>query len=189
VSAVLGDVRALPFQAGAFDFVIALDLLEHVAPADRPQAIAELCRVAGRRAVIACPAGADALAADARLATWLRSRGRTVPGWLQEHIDNGFPTPAELIAIAEGFGVARITASERVEAHERIVRAELTPLPAIVLRLLAMLLQRLLSSDRPRTRRAAESILERIRGGDGEPAYRAIVDVDVSGARPRQISE
>ncbi len=58
---VLGDVRRLPFPDRTFDAVVAVDLLEHVAPSDRVPAIAELCRVASRRAVIACPTGQTAI--------------------------------------------------------------------------------------------------------------------------------
>src|SRR5262245_6353103 len=54
---ILGDVRFLPFPDRTFDAVVAVDLLEHVAQADRAPAIAELCRVASRRAVMACPDG------------------------------------------------------------------------------------------------------------------------------------
>ena len=65
---MLGDVRCLPFSDRAFEVVVAVDLLEHVAAEDRPQAVREICRVARSRAVIACPAGEPALAADRGLA-------------------------------------------------------------------------------------------------------------------------
>jgi hypothetical protein len=39
---VLGDVRRLPFPDDSFDVVVALDLLEHLAPTDRPIALSEL---------------------------------------------------------------------------------------------------------------------------------------------------
>ncbi|MCA1648269.1 MAG: class I SAM-dependent methyltransferase, partial [Chloroflexi bacterium] len=80
---VVGDVRALPFADRAFDVVVAVDLLEHLPPCDRGQAVAEICRVASACAVIACPAGGEALDADRRLARRLRARGQAVPGWLE----------------------------------------------------------------------------------------------------------
>jgi ubiquinone/menaquinone biosynthesis C-methylase UbiE len=51
---VLGDVRALPLRADAFDLAVANDVFTHVPPADRPAAIRELARVA-RRIVIFNP--------------------------------------------------------------------------------------------------------------------------------------
>ena len=40
-----GSVTAIPMPDASFDAVLCLDMLEHVPPADRPQAIAELMRV------------------------------------------------------------------------------------------------------------------------------------------------
>ncbi len=50
-----GDVRALPFADQSFDTVTVLHLLEHLDPHDVDGAIAESCRVARRRVVIAVP--------------------------------------------------------------------------------------------------------------------------------------
>ena len=51
----VGDVRSLPFDDDSFDTVTVLHLLEHLAPGDVSRAIAESCRVARRRVVIAVP--------------------------------------------------------------------------------------------------------------------------------------
>src|SRR3954452_11546251 len=79
---VLGDVRCLPFADRTFDAVVAVDLLEHVTPSDRATAVGELCRVASRRAVIACPTGNASIDADTRIRTALVARRAPFPPWL-----------------------------------------------------------------------------------------------------------
>ncbi len=53
IAAVCGDARSLPFTAGAFDVVIASQLLHHFAREDALGVIRELHRVARRRVIIA----------------------------------------------------------------------------------------------------------------------------------------
>src|SRR5207344_1214559 len=52
---VRGDGAAIPFRTGAFDLVLALDVLEHVPAAHRRAFVAEAVRVASRGVVIAAP--------------------------------------------------------------------------------------------------------------------------------------
>lgn len=53
VAGVAGDALALPFAAGAFDFVIASQVLHHFAFDEAVQLVREMHRVARRRVVIA----------------------------------------------------------------------------------------------------------------------------------------
>ena len=169
--AVVADVRELPFEDAQFDAVVALDLLEHVPPADRPQALAELRRVTRRRLVVACPAGADALAADRRLANGLKRP----PGWLDEHIANGFPERGEVVA-ALGPGT-RVLPNENVAAHERIVRRELSIPWFVPTRAGARLAGAAIRRGGAPARIAAHG-LRALRGRDREPAYRTIFVLD-----------
>jgi SAM-dependent methyltransferase len=171
----LGDVRELPFADRSFDVTVAVDLLEHVPSADRVRAVGEICRVSRRRAVIACPAGEAALSGDRRLAARLRSSKRPIPPWLTEHLDNGFPEADDIARAAAPFGTVEVFANESVRAHERLVMAELSILPAVGLRLLCRPLQFAMTSQRRRLRTAAAQVLARVRDHDREPAYRAIV--------------
>ena len=175
---VLGDVRALRFEDHAYDAVVAVDLLEHVGPDDRVRALHEICRVARRRAIVACPAGDEALAADHRLEQRLRAGGRDVPAWLTGHLENGFPRVEEIVAAMEPFGTVRVLGNESISAHERLVWAELSPLPAAVLRLLCKPLEGLLASGRGRARVAARTVLRALRGWDRAPVYRVVVSLD-----------
>ncbi len=179
VARVLGDVRALPFRAASADVVVAVDLLEHVPPPDRRRAVAELCRVARLRAVIACPTGTEALAADAEIASRLRSRGRQSPPWLQEHLDLGFPDLEELTAAAQPFGRVGTVANESISAHRRLILAELNPLTFLPLRLVALVLSLALRSGRRWARASARSALHAIQGRDKDRAYRTVLSVDV----------
>jgi hypothetical protein len=176
---VLADVRQLPFEDRSFDFVVAIDLLEHVPPEGRDQAVRELCRVARRRAILAFPAGDEALAADRALAERIGARGRTVPPWLTEHLDNGFPEAREILAAAAPYGRTELRLNESLGAHVRLVRAELHPLSGVVLRLLCRPLEAMLGSARSLPRRIAGGALRGIRGWDRDPAYRAVVVVDM----------
>jgi ubiquinone/menaquinone biosynthesis C-methylase UbiE len=177
---VVGDVRALPFADQAFDVVVASDLLEHVPPQDRDQAIREICRVARRQAIIACPCGEHALNADQRLADQLSARHREIPPWLSEHLVNGFPRTSQIERTARSFGRVRLHDNENLTAHVRLVRAELSPLPAVLLRLLCRPLEAMLVSSHRRAAVLSRELLRAIRGQDRAPVYRAMVVVEIA---------
>jgi len=174
---VLGDVRRLPFADGVFDVVVAVDLLEHVDPSGRAAAIDELCRVARRRAIVACPTGEAALNADRNIKGTLVGRGAAVPPWLDEHLDNGFPERAELATQAARHGKVAVAGNESTRAHERVTLAELRLLSAVPLRIAARALA-------PALRRTAfpgslaANVVRRLGGHDREPTYRSVVCVD-----------
>jgi len=109
VLAVRGSVLALPFPDGAFDDVICVDTLEHLARDDRLQAIRELVRVAGAWVIISGPAGAFAAGGDTAYAEHIARTGGAVPGWLAEHLQFGIPSLGDLLdallAIGHAFTV------------------------------------------------------------------------------------
>lgn len=175
---VRGDVRALPFGDRTFDVAVAVDLLEHVPAVDRAQAVAEICRVAERLAVIAVPSGEEALAADRRLAEALRAKRNYIPPWLEEHLENGFPEPAQLAATASRFGAVQLFGNENIAAHTWLIKSELSPISGTALRLAGRPIERLLASQRRRSRQLAAIVLRKIRGCDRPPTYRSVVAVD-----------
>jgi SAM-dependent methyltransferase len=161
---VQADATALPFADRSFDVVVCLDVLEHVPPGDRATVLGELRRVAARRVVVGCPAGAPALEADRELA---RRLGRRSPGWLDEHLDNGFPEPAELAA---GLGPGtQLHPNVGLGVHRALGRVETTPVAWVLSAGLAPPLAALLR--RPGARR----LLAR---ADGEPSYRTFAVLD-----------
>jgi hypothetical protein len=149
-----------------------------VPPEDRVRAITEICRVSRRRAVIAGPAGSEALAADRGLADDFGGSGRTVPGWLSEHLDHGFPDVREIEASCAAYGAVRTYESDNIAARTRIVAAEQRIVSAAILRLACIPAERLLRSRHQSARRIAAVLLKRARGDDLPPTYRAVVVID-----------
>lgn len=173
--AVVGDVRDLPFDDRSFDVSVAVDLLEHVPPADRAVAMREIARVTRRRVVIACPSGPAALAVDRQLASVLAAP----PPWLAEHLDNGFPEVAEVVAELERYGAVRVIANEHTSSHARLVRAELNPLLFVPTRAAAWLAGVALRRG-PHARGLARRALRVVRGRDRPPSYRTIYVLDIA---------
>ncbi len=56
-SLVGASVTALPFKEKAFDFVVSLDMLEHLPLEQRPLAVLELLRVARKKIILGLPCG------------------------------------------------------------------------------------------------------------------------------------
>ena len=180
---LIADARRLPFPDRSFDVTVAVDVLEHVAPDDRATILAEMCRVSARRVIVAGPAEAAALAADARLAELYRRRLGRLPGWLEEHLEHGFPETAEIEAALRPHGRVRLIGNESVAAHERIVRAEARRPSRAAARLVRAALEgSARARGRPRARRAARAALRLVRGGDRAPTYRTIAVLDVEPA-------
>jgi SAM-dependent methyltransferase len=169
---VVASVLELPFEDRSFDAVVALDLLEHIKPGSRPQALRELARVARLVAVIGCPTGARALRADEALANLYASRGREAPGWLTEHFENGFPEPNLLSETLTPFGTIEIVSNTNVQARVALARLEVSRIGAwsgLLFRRLAPAVRR---SGWRRTR--VRLLGKALRGFDLPPAYRTI---------------
>jgi Methyltransferase domain len=177
---VVADVRELPFDDRSFDAVVALDLLEHVAAGDRAQALGELTRVTRTRLIVACPTGAEALAADHLLAGSMAAP----PGWLDEHLQNGFPEREAIAEALRPHGALQVFANESVASHVRLVRAELSPLAFAPTRAAARLAAWTLRRG-GRLAQTTGGVLWWVRGKDAEPAYRTIFVLDVAREAPQ----
>jgi SAM-dependent methyltransferase len=173
-----GDVTELPFADGEFDVVLALDLLEHLPAGLRRGALSELARVAGKRLIAGCPCGERALRADRRLARYYAIQPRRTPPWLEEHLENGFPSEQLLRDSLSRFGRVRVLANERIGAHQAVSLLEGTPYVArLTVRLAARLeagMEGANGAASPRARRW----ISVLRGHDREPAYRRIAVLD-----------
>jgi SAM-dependent methyltransferase len=178
VSRVQADVRDLPFSDGAFHVVLALDLLEHVPPADRKRALDELARVASSRLIVGCPCGEAAFVSDKRLAELYRRRYAGLPVWLEEHLGHGFPETDDVAAVLDRHGSLQLIRNESVPAHERIGRLEARPRLARASEALGGILAAAIRRGGI-TARAASILVAALRGWDRGPAYRTLFVVDV----------
>lgn len=175
---VIADVCDLPFADGEFDVVTAVDLLEHVEPPRRSRALEELARVAARRLIVAVPSGAPALDADRRLAAFYRRIRQPAPGWLEEHLRNGFPEDRELTDALAAHGRLRLVANEWVPAHAFVARVEAIPYVQWVSPLLSLCLDKGLRRDGRRAAPLARSAIRALRAWDRTPSYRTIAVLD-----------
>lgn len=114
---VLGSATEMPLPDDSYDFVLSLEMLEHLSAADRERALAEMLRVLrpGGRLIATFPADAPA----SRLDRWLndafrRQRGEDHP-WVIEHIREGVPATRDVVALVERLLGGR--GSVRVEKH------------------------------------------------------------------------
>lgn len=104
--AVRPDPGRFPWRDGAFDTIVCLDVLEHVPPAQRLSFVQECARVAARRVLLACPTdvGSDT---DEFFVQMYRSTGNDPPQWLDEHVELGLPSLADIEAACEVPGFRR----------------------------------------------------------------------------------
>jgi SAM-dependent methyltransferase len=129
----------LPFADGAFEAATSLDVLEHIPAPDRPRFVAEVLRVARRRAVLCCPLGSpEHRAAEEEISAWYREIAHADHPWLAEHIINQLPTLEELKAAAADYpGTVRFffhgDFREVNEQFRRLVLARHGRRPAYVL--------------------------------------------------------
>lgn len=93
---VLGDATDLHYPDASFDFVIGLDVLEHIPPKLRDAFLKEVCRVAKHGVFLSFPreesgcTGAD----ETLRAVYLAAQAEP-PVWIDEHIDCTMPDAEE----------------------------------------------------------------------------------------------
>jgi len=95
---ILSSTGGLPLPDKAFDVGVALDVLEHVPPRERPFFVSELVRISRRACVFAFPIASAAPVEE----FVLRLTGSK---WLAEHKEHGLPDPAEVEAIFKKLGL------------------------------------------------------------------------------------
>jgi len=108
---VKGSVLELPFEDGEFQYVISIDMLEHLPRTERDRAVDEMLRVAASEVIIALPCGNNALAAEARARSEYQKRIDSCRNekrkkelasrsfFLQEHHGQGLPGESEILSI------------------------------------------------------------------------------------------
>jgi GT2 family glycosyltransferase/SAM-dependent methyltransferase len=96
----IDEQRPLPFGDGAFDAVVALEVLEHMPAGRRRRFLAECARVARHGVVLTCPNGVPEVAEAERLvsAAFQQQHGYPHP-FLKEHQEFGIPSEPEVVAL------------------------------------------------------------------------------------------
>ena len=87
----------LPFSDKSFDYVISVDMLEHVPENERQNVITELLRVANKQVYLAVPCGRLSEIHDKALDDLFQKVRGERDHFLQEHVENGLPSKEDLI--------------------------------------------------------------------------------------------
>lgn len=88
---VKSSVTNLPFGDKSFDYVISVDMLEHIPEKKRGKAIEEMLRVAKKKLYLSFPSGREAEEVDRQLYRYfLEKRGEDYR-YLKEHVNFGLP--------------------------------------------------------------------------------------------------
>ena len=132
----------LPVPDRHVDLVTSTDVLEHLPPADRPEHLAELVRVARARVVLCFPCGSVAKdASERRLGARLEEEFGVRFDFLDEHLEHGLPRVDDVVAAVHAVApdaTVRVCYQDGVEEAERLlldaVRAVKARLPAATLR-------------------------------------------------------
>lgn len=94
---VVGDATNLQYEDDAFDFVIALDVIEHIPPEKRQAFITNINRVAKQGVVLSAPfTSENENSVDELMKVFYRLNGIEPPVWVDEHIDCTLPSQAEI---------------------------------------------------------------------------------------------
>ncbi|MHB1004362.1 MAG: methyltransferase domain-containing protein [Chloroflexota bacterium] len=130
---VRGSGAELPFRDAAFDLVISLDTLEHVAPGRRCEFAGELHRVAAEAVALTAPfASPETLFAEGLLYEFIKSTLGADHDQLREHVALGLPDLDEYLAKTRALGaevVALPSGNVHVWLFLMVLRHALMALP------------------------------------------------------------
>ena len=105
---VLGSGLSLPFADNTFDAVVNIDTLEHIPPNGRLPFLRECLRVARRTIIIAAPFGTpEHMAFEQSLNELYTAVNGRSHLYLNEHIQNGLPTPQHIQQFATALAPAK----------------------------------------------------------------------------------
>jgi hypothetical protein len=124
-TAVRASGGMLPFRDQSFDYVLCVEVLEHMSPEARIQVVREMCRIARRKIIITHPFGRIARLSD-YVVLWmyriLRVIGVQTPWWLKEHFQHPFPDPKFYFPhLTEEFSITSVSGQENAFLHVLIV--------------------------------------------------------------------
>lgn len=94
----------IDYSSNSFDYVLSVDVLQHLSREERIKAIAEMLRVAKREVIIVCPCGKMATRYDIHLHNNYIKSNRSIPKWLRDQVQRGLPEVGELLSDVRQFG-------------------------------------------------------------------------------------
>lgn len=99
VRPIVASAMELPFQDGAFDFVICVDMLEHIPNEERKNAVAEFLRLSRNEVIIGVPCNQITSEYEKRLNDIHMDYLHRENPFLREHIEFGLPEAEEMKSI------------------------------------------------------------------------------------------
>lgn len=97
---VVGDATNLAYGEDSFDYIIALDVVEHIPTEKREAFIANINRVAKLGVVLSAPIFSEQSPhEDELLKSFYTLEGQDPPAWIDEHIDCTLPKTVDLLQL------------------------------------------------------------------------------------------
>lgn len=88
---ITASVLKLPFKDSSFDYVLSVDMLEHIPDIYRERAVREILRVANKKIYLSFPCGKESEKTDQALFKYYLKKKGKPHSFLAEHLDNGLP--------------------------------------------------------------------------------------------------
>lgn len=114
---IKGTATYLPFKDGTFDFVISVDMLEHLPGNERVQAISEMIRVSKLFVIIGAPCDSEAEEYEKKFNNLYKGKFGQYQKWLKEHTKNRLPKTNEILSI-----IKNISEQHGIHLSIRIVK-------------------------------------------------------------------
>ncbi len=104
----------LPFKDSSFDYVLSVDMLEHVPPKLREKAISEMVRVAKKKLYLTFPCGEQSSKVDLELREYYKKiHGQDYP-YLKEHTELGLPDLEMVKKLLQPYGKLTINGNTNI---------------------------------------------------------------------------
>jgi ubiquinone/menaquinone biosynthesis C-methylase UbiE len=94
----------LPFKDNSFDYVISVDMIEHLPHCERKKAIKEMVRVATKGLILTVPCEVKAQDQDKQLFDYYLKNYRKEEKMLKEHLNYGLPKTMEIQKLIKNSG-------------------------------------------------------------------------------------
>ena len=121
---ILGDATDMDFQDNSYDFIVALDVFEHIPVSRRKLFINEINRVAKKAFILMAPFDIEGVAeAEKNVNAFFKELVGHDHPWLIEHIENGLPAWEETLQYLQQQDIEYVTSSQcEITMWENLMR-------------------------------------------------------------------